>query len=304
MKENKKAKFDFLTFLALIALIWLVLYFAGFISSFITSGTASSTSLDLMSSAAGSTSEAASSSISSASSTQAGFSIVHQFMPARVAESSFSDRVAYLFTPDNVTSLIFACIFLVIVVALFVALLTRKDKSHIGYTVLVSGLVFAYSLTKAIICFTSGAVLQYANAGVLYCVAALASLFQIVFFILKALDGDADWRYMTSSVVTAVFLFLASAFQYSLLDAYSHMGDTVFWQGYSVSRLIIFVEIIAIIVSLRSDYDPNPILLDEFGNPIDVLKKKKTMAESGIIPTAPVNETKKDDKKSAPTKKP
>jgi len=165
----------------------------------------------------------------------------------------------------TVLSLVFMALAFFLNLVFFLDILFREKVSHIAFILLDAVLVSAYCLAFLIRDFASGAT----SAGVFMTLAFLASIGAIVFYELKALDGDADWRYWLFAILTWAFLLFASIGNYSLFDAYAHVGDAPFWGGYVAGRTMIYCSILTTFVSLASDYDPNPIMLDDFGNPID-----------------------------------
>nr|MCR5491762.1 hypothetical protein [Bacilli bacterium] len=66
--------------------------------------------------------------------------------------------------------------------------------------------------------------------------------------------------------------FFAGMSRYSLLDSFGNGNSPVFWGGYASTRFSLLILVAACLVNAKSDYDPNPIQLDEFGNPIDTVK--------------------------------
>ncbi len=148
----------------------------------------------------------------------------------------------------------------------FFDLLYRKKASHILLVLLHGVAVFGYSLTIAIVAFLKGA--TGTTSGVFYVVAALFCFASLFFYCVKAMDGDADWKYKTATGGAIVFLFLAVCFSYSILDSFSKQDDPVFWLGMLAGILILMESIFATSTSILCDFDPHPLQLDEFGNPI------------------------------------
>jgi hypothetical protein len=166
-------------------------------------------------------------------------------------------------------------LFFFLFIALFISLLYHKNVSHIGYVLSFGGLLFLYALIKIItlaISFKS----SYINSILFYSLSLIGAAFMIYFYILKGLDGDANFRYFLVFGLTFVFLYFAMIGQYSFFETYTYKGNSVFWISLFGSRIVLYGFIVATIVSVKSDYDPNPIQLDEFGNPIDQKKVQAT----------------------------
>lgn len=256
-KDVKKTKrFDAYSILALAGIVLIAIFFVILFTTMNASGTVSSSS-------------------SSSSSASTSSSVASALLLAQTSTAGIS----YLFVPINVVNITFMAITLLVLILLFVDLSFHKKSSHIAMVLLMGFLVSAYLLTRTIFCLS---ILgnAYINAGILYLIAFVASLFQIYFFIMKALDGDADWKYGLATGLTIAFIFLASVINYSLLDTYNYLGVTVFWLGLLASRVMVFVEIIAVVISTHYDYDPHPILLDDFGNPVNAKKSEQTNRSS------------------------
>lgn len=255
MAKTKEKRMTGISWLTLIGVIVFGLFFIVF---FIVMGNASTSP--------SSSSAAVSSASSSATSASAG--LLKPILRADAATTS--DPLAFLWTSDNIINLIFMAIALVLTSLLFVSVQIHKNSSHIVHVMLMSLTVSAYLLTKMITCYNpaSGQI----NAAILYTFAFLTSLWQGYRFILEALDGDTDFRFYLATGLTIAFMFLGAAVNYSLLESYSYLYSPVFWGSVAASRLLIYFEIIATVISSHCDYDPNPIQLDEFGNPIDLKK--------------------------------
>lgn len=171
---------------------------------------------------------------------------------------------------DNIINLIFMMIGFVLSSGVFASLLISHHSSHIISVLLLGLYVAAYALTKAIFGFGHG----LGGGAIFYLLAFLGAIGTIVFYILKALDGDSDWRFWAFAWITVALLLFGGIGYYSIFDAYGHPGDVPYWGGLSASRLVIYLSICASTISSKCDFDPNPILLDEFGNPIDEKKTK------------------------------
>lgn len=171
---------------------------------------------------------------------------------------------------DNTINLIFMMIGFVLSLGIFISLFISHHGSRVISVLLLGLYVTAFALTKAIFGFGHG----LAGGAVFYLLGFLSAIGTIVFYILKALDGDSDWRFWAFAWVTVAFLLFGGIGYYSIFDAYGHLGDVSYWGGLSASRLVIYLSICASTISSKCDFDPNPILLDEFGNPIDEKKTK------------------------------
>ena len=141
----------------------------------------------------------------------------------------------------------------------------RKEVSHIG--VLLGGgiLVLVYSLINCIGGFI------YAGVGSIffYGASVIAAGAMIFFFIKKMLDGDVTLGWKIAAGATLGLIFFSVCVAYPFLEAYSHIGDALFWTNGIFGLAIIAFTGVLLMISASSDYDPNPIELDEFGNPID-----------------------------------
>lgn len=191
------------------------------------------------------------------------------------ATLSTSSPFVSLFTGDSLLNLVFVLIFFALFIALFVSLLYHKNVSHIGFVLAFGGLILIYCLAKLILLSVSFKN-SYINAILFYALALVGCGFMIYFYILKGLDGDANFRYFLVFGLTCACLYFAMIGQYSFFDTYTYKGNSVFWISLFGSRIILYSFIAATIVSVKSDYDPNPIQLDEFGNPIDQKKTQVT----------------------------
>jgi hypothetical protein len=175
-----------------------------------------------------------------------------------------SDPLAVIKTQDNLLNIFFLLPVLLLSLAGFFDTFFRKNVSHI-LLVLAGGLVLIiYALMKAI---TLTAANKFAPAIFYYL--SLPALAALEFsYVRKALDGDANRLFYVSYALSILFLFFAGVLTYTVFDAYGHAGDHIFWGGFCASRLMLYFLISNTLISLHCDYDPNPIELDEFGNPV------------------------------------
>jgi hypothetical protein len=174
-------------------------------------------------------------------------------------------------TTDNGLNFVFMILGFVFCLLLFFDLLFRQNVSHIFLVVAIGFFVMVFALTKVINGFVVGTTVSR-RGSVFYILALVGLGAMIYFYIVKGLDGDASFWYYAVLIYTIVFLLFASIASYSLFDAYGNKDNPAFWFGYMASRIMIYLLIVATAVSVQNDYDPNPIQLDEFGNPIDEKK--------------------------------
>ncbi|MCQ2798499.1 MAG: hypothetical protein MJ220_01270 [Bacilli bacterium] len=154
---------------------------------------------------------------------------------------------------------------LLVSAGLFLDCFLRKEVSHIGVTFAVGCFATIYSLVNMI-----GGFLYSGVASIFfYGAATIGAVAMTVFFIKKMLDGDVTLGFKISAGAFVVLGFFAVCVTYPFLEAYSHAGDSLFWTGGFFGLAVLILAGIAITVSALSDYDPNPIEIDEFGNPID-----------------------------------
>lgn len=178
---------------------------------------------------------------------------------------SYGDIYAGYKTGDSRINLVFMIIGAVLMVLFLLDLLFRHNVSHILLVLCLGVYVFAYALAFSIFSLVN----KNAGSSVFFILGTIAVGLLIYFFVKKALDGDADWKFMGSLLLSIVFLFFGEIANYTIFDAYGHQGDGPFWGCFLASRIVLYLLIIAASVCAQCDYDPNPIKLDEFGNPID-----------------------------------
>ena len=162
---------------------------------------------------------------------------------------------SYLHTGEAGISLAF-----VIVVAVFLLIFLldhqfRKKSSHIGVTVLGSLCLFAFCLTRGIYHVTNEELLN----GLTDFLSAALIAAMAVFFVKKSLDGDCVTAYYVIAILAVLSLYLTFVSSYSLLDAFSHDGDIVFWCGYGVTRYFLLAFLLIIWTNFRSDFEPRGI---------------------------------------------
>lgn len=179
--------------------------------------------------------------------------------------------LAYVKNPDintysqGVAVLVFLPIATLFSGALFFDCLLRKGVSHIAVTVSSGLAVVAYLITNAIVEFATGS----KGASIFLILASIAGIALVFFFIQKMLDGDATLGYKISGGLCGVFALFGICLAYPFLDAYSHADESIFWGGGFLGIAILIILAVTFYVSVSSDYDPNPIEIDEFGNPIE-----------------------------------
>jgi hypothetical protein len=303
-KEKKTKLWDARSLFVFVGLVFVILFFVLFFQTLISAGNAVASSSSAISSSASSASSAvtssSSSSLESVLSTSSATPLLSlpshgtRILMADSAASSslsFGDKVAFMFTYENLINLVFMALALIFFVAFFIGVLRHKKVSHIGFILVGGVLMVVYLICRTVYCFQNvSSNYKLVMAGLLYCLAIPCSIYQVYRFVLKALDGDAVWQYSLTTGLTIVLIFLAEANQYSLLDTYSHINDYVFWSGYLASRFMLYLDISIVYISVTCDYDPNPIELDEFGNPIDHLKEQ-------VIPKKEAKSSHQDEEK-------
>jgi hypothetical protein len=174
-------------------------------------------------------------------------------------------------TLDNRLNVVFMVIGFVLMALLFLDFLFRQNVSHI-LLVVVSGLyLLAYMFAKMLASYLSGTNTTL-KEGVFFTLTLLAMGFMIYYYIKKGLDGDASFWYYAVAIAVILFFFFAVISNYSLFDAYGNKDNPSFWPGLFSSRIMVYIFILITATNINNDYDPNPIQLDEFGNPIDEQK--------------------------------
>lgn len=149
--------------------------------------------------------------------------------------------------------------------ALFCDTLARKEVSHIAVTCTCGLVSLIYLVGNAVVEFMA----SNEGAGAFFAIGAVASAFMIYFFIKKMLDGDATLGYKIAGGATLLGTLFGVCFAYPFLDAYTHANETIFWAGGFFGIAMMILMAVTFYVSISSDYDPNPIEIDEFGNPVD-----------------------------------
>ncbi|MBO5528066.1 MAG: hypothetical protein J6A47_01940 [Bacilli bacterium] len=170
---------------------------------------------------------------------------------------------AYLHTSEYTIEIIFSSLLFVFLILFGLDLLLRKNTSRIAPIVIGMGVVICFSLTRVIWCFTSGG--MNVVVGVLNILAVIGGIGSLFFFVKKSFDGDCHWPYYLCIVLTVAGFVFGSATQhsYSVLNALGHQGDVVYWGGYSITRLTFLTYILLTFVNLKSDFDPEPIKLQD-----------------------------------------
>ncbi|MCR4562704.1 MAG: hypothetical protein K5694_05855 [Bacilli bacterium] len=160
-------------------------------------------------------------------------------------------------------------IFMIIgaVLSLFLAadIFFRKESSHIALIIINGAYVTSYGVVQTI----RNATNHVYGGMIFYALASIFSAILIYFYIKKALDGDANLKFILFGGLTAAFFIFAGIADYTIFDGFSNSGNVVYWMGLASSRLVAILSLATTVVSHQCDYDPNPILLDDFGNPID-----------------------------------
>lgn len=154
-------------------------------------------------------------------------------------------------------------------ISLFLAFLDtiyRHSVSHVLVIAINGILVAAYSLTIGVSLITTSNL--SIGGGVFYVIGGSLAAISVIFYLMKAFNGDADWKFMLSVWATAIAILFGVSFSYSILETYSHFGDMPFWTGMMSGMFALLSSIMASFLSASSDYDPHPSEIDEFGNTV------------------------------------
>lgn len=169
---------------------------------------------------------------------------------------------AYFHTFGNAISVSFAAILFFYFIFLALDLLFRQESSHILLTLIGEAIISAYCICKTVWMFGHDFVRQ-TMALVFLIVASISLIAMHYFFLKKSLDGDHDSIYTIVLFVAGIALFFGVVQYDSLLDSYSHLGDLVFWGDWGVAHLAIVTYVGLAFINLTSDYDPEPLELND-----------------------------------------
>lgn len=169
---------------------------------------------------------------------------------------------------ENIVNLIFAFIVAIFMALFSTDMLLRQKVSHVAYSLLGQIIVIGYTISEIVVCFSKG-VFTDTTGGVFYCIALVAELLLAYAIVEKALDGDASKLFVASFIVEALFIVFAGNQIYSFFDVWAERSNNVYWLGLFDSLSLILTGFYVYFVSFKSDFEPHPIKLDQFGNPID-----------------------------------
>ncbi len=145
-------------------------------------------------------------------------------------------------------------------------LIWRRNASHVLFTFLIAVAQGGYCLAQGIYRVTSKSDI---TSVIFFIMAFVFALWSALFFVKKALDGDASWLMKTVIGLTICWMVAAWFFAYQILEAFGHVNDALFWDGVIVGISTTVAFIYAANASLTSDFDPHPIAVDELGNIIE-----------------------------------
>ncbi len=181
------------------------------------------------------------------------------------AFNAFPDEMtsdAYLGQSSNVISLTFATILFLYLIVLSLDLLFRNGSSHILMVLVGELIISAYAITKTAWTFNLDSTRQ--TMSIIFLIIGDIGLISMhYFFLKKALDGDHDIFYTICLYVAGIFLYFGLVQYDSLLDAYSHLGDLVFWGDYGIAHLMVALYVGLAFINLKSDFDPEPLELND-----------------------------------------
>ncbi len=169
---------------------------------------------------------------------------------------------AYLFTMGNVISVTFASILFFYCILLALDLLFRKDTSHILLVLIGEAIISAYAIAKTVWTFDANFTRQVIS--LVFLISADVLLIAMHYFYLKkAWDGDRGSAYLICLILAGLAFYFGIVQYDSLLDAYSYLGDIIFWGDWGVSHLMVAIYVGLAFINIHSDFDPEPLKLDE-----------------------------------------
>lgn len=167
---------------------------------------------------------------------------------------------------EHLLTLVFGWINCVLFLFLSLDLTWRRNSSHILATILIALANAAYALGQSIYRFETG--MDVASA-VFFALTAAFSFWSAGYFVKKAIDGNGNWLMKTVIGLDIAFMVVAAFFSYQVLEAFAHIGDALFWDGFMTGFFLLISFCLASYVAMTSDYDPHPIMVDELGNIIE-----------------------------------
>ncbi len=184
-----------------------------------------------------------------------------------------AEAEAFIFSAEHIINFVFGMIFAVYGLLFALELFFHAKSSHILMVIIGSLLLFAHAVARIIWGIQNINEFSKSMPFILFYIgAALTSVGCLYSFVKKSLDGDAGASYWVFFILAVIFSFFGGVSRYSLLDAFGNGSSPVYWSGYATTRFALLILAELGIVNTLSDYDPNPIQLDQFGNPIDVTK--------------------------------
>ncbi len=197
----------------------------------------------------------------------------HNYMIERLKEGDAVD--AYLYTAENIISLIWMGILGLYLVAFLIMVIKRKNAMHLAMLILGMCLFSGYALTRLIFCYAQGS--TSIIVGLFYTVSFIASLGMIYWVFKRGIDGDATLPYYVFAIICFATFFFASATKssYSLLNAFSHIttiiddydtmashtiADVVYWGGYATTRLFVLTYAFVLFGNMNFVYNEDKVL--------------------------------------------
>lgn len=172
---------------------------------------------------------------------------------------------------ENSINIVFAFIIGIFMIIFATDMLFRHKVSHIACTFIGQLLLIVYTLLRMISSFQANE-FKATTGAIFYAITLVAELVLAYSIVEKALDGDASIVFVISFVVEILFIVFASFQVYSLFDVWGEKDNNVYWMGVFDSLIIMGFSCYVYFVALKSDYEPHPIKLDQFGNPVDEKK--------------------------------
>lgn len=173
---------------------------------------------------------------------------------------------------QNIISFTFLCVAAFFFLIYCFDLFFRSGAAHILIVEIANLVLVVYYIIRSVYCFQAGG-LNVAG-GFFNAVAAALLLFMLWYYPLKALDGDCRRGYLVFWIAGFVFGLFGSVSTYNFLDFHSNAGNIVYWNGIISTRLMYIVSIINLFVNYNKDFDPDPLVLDEFANKSDKILGK------------------------------
>lgn len=174
---------------------------------------------------------------------------------------------------DYVFNLVFDFLIFFASLGLFFDLLFRHKVSHVVFVLLFALLVNVYCLYYGIYdCMTGEPV-----GAVFFFFCLFTSIGADVFYVKKALGGDANIPFWAFSIATWAFFIFASVANYTFFDTYAFSNgafsdfiakDFYFWGDLLTMRTILLSSVVASTISLQCDFDPKPLKLNDLGQVI------------------------------------